>query len=122
MAMTDKTDPRIFSPLDLLLGADVVQTIEVSGLGLVRYKPLTTMEVMELSKEKLDNRDMVAKEAWTMLCKADPEFASTMPFERFVGQETDGKAVSQLIYALARERDFRASKSGSHPTEEPNKS
>lgn len=106
--MADKKDPRVFSPLDLLLGEDAVRTIEVPGLGLVRYKPLTTRETIELSKEPLDSRALVAKEAWTMLCKADPDFAVAMPFERFVGEETDGKAVSQLIYSLSKERDFRA--------------
>lgn len=117
-----KEDSRIFSPLDLLLGEDAVRTIDVPGLGLVRYRPLTTKEVIELSKEPLDSRALAAKEAWTMLCKADPDFAAEMPFERFVGEETDGKAVSQLVYALSRERDFRVSPGGSHPTGEPSRS
>ena len=120
--MADKQDPRVFSPLDLLLGEDAVRTIEVPGLGLVRYKPLSTRDALELSKEKLDPAAMAAKEAWSMLCKADPDFAAAMPFERFVDDETNGRAVSQLVYALSMERDFRGSKSGSHPTAEPSRS
>lgn len=108
-------EERMFNPLDLLISADEVRIIEVEGLGLVRYKPLTTREAITLSQEKLDPATLAAKEAWTMLHKADPEF---MPFDDFLDR-TDGRAVSRLVLALSRERDFRVSNSASHPTLTP---
>ncbi|MFA5313225.1 MAG: hypothetical protein WC375_07935 [Methanomassiliicoccales archaeon] len=114
--MADKKEPRVFSASDLLLGDDVVRTIDVPGLGLVRYKPMTTREVLDLMKEKLDTQAMAMKEAWFMLHKADPEF---MSFEDFVSDRTNGKAVALLVNALNSERDFRGSRPSLHPTETP---
>lgn len=101
MQMAD--EKRKFTPADLLFNGNV-RSVEVEGLGTVQYIPLTTMETVELAKEKLDVVAMRAKEAWLMLKKADP---GMMPFEQFWSDATDGHRVASLVGALLDERNFR---------------
>jgi hypothetical protein len=92
-----------FTPADLLMN-DAVRTVDVPGVGVVSYIPLTTREALEISNEKLGSQLMNAKEAWLMIKKANPDL---MPFEDFIGDRTDGRAVVEIITALLKERSFR---------------
>jgi len=98
------SEEKKFSPADLLLSNNV-RTVDVEGLGVVSYIPLSTKETMEISSDRnLDHNGMNAKETWLMIKKANPDM---MSFEEFVGDGTDGRATVSLIVAMLKERDFR---------------
>jgi len=92
-----------FTPADLLMN-DAVRTVDIPGVGIVSYIPLTTKEALEISNEKIGSQLMNAKEAWLMVKKANPDM---MSFEEFIGECTDGRAVVEIITALLKERSFR---------------